>query len=65
MFQAKHASSDNTTWGVDGESGSIVDMKEFGIWEPFSVKVQVYKTAVEVSPNTTTSMLRCHRYMCL
>lgn len=48
IWQAKHATGGNTTWGVDGESGEIVDMKEFGIWEPFSVKNQVYKTAVEV-----------------
>ena len=38
----------NTTWGVDGDTGSIVDMKDFGIWEPLSVKIQIYKTAIEV-----------------
>lgn len=48
-FQAKHAVDGNTAWGVDGESGNIVDMNEFGIWEPFSVKAQVYKTAIEVN----------------
>lgn len=48
FFQAKHATAGNTTWGIDGESGDIVDMKDFGIWEPYSVKAQVYKTAVEV-----------------
>lgn len=25
-----------------------MDMKELGIWEPLSVKLQTYKTAVEV-----------------
>ncbi|KAF6039327.1 CCT3 [Bugula neritina] len=48
-LRAKHATPGNTTWGIDGESGNIVDMKEFGIWEPFSVKAQVYKTAVETA----------------
>ena len=36
------------SWGVDGETGSIVDMKDYGIWEPYAVKAQVYKTAIEV-----------------
>lgn len=34
-------------WGIDGTSGKLVDMEEFGIWEPFSVKIQTIKTAVE------------------
>ena len=49
MFQAKHAQPNSTTWGIDGNTGAIVDMKTFGVWEPVSVKQQVYKTAVEVS----------------
>ncbi|KAL9696490.1 hypothetical protein quinque_016069 [Culex quinquefasciatus] len=52
-LRAKHAShpagSGPCTWGIDGESGQIVDMKERGIWEPLSVKLQVYKTAVETA----------------
>ncbi|KAK3098753.1 hypothetical protein FSP39_022735 [Pinctada imbricata] len=47
--QAKHASPNNTTWGIDGETGKIVDMKEYGIWEPFAVKSQIYKTAIETA----------------
>lgn len=39
----------SSTWGINGETGAIVDMKELGVWEPLSVKLQVYKTAVEVS----------------
>ncbi|KAL7546540.1 hypothetical protein ACHAWF_009871 [Thalassiosira exigua] len=34
-------------WGIDGTTGKLVDMEQFGIWEPFSVKVQTIKTAVE------------------
>jgi chaperonin GroEL (HSP60 family) len=30
--------------------GEIVDMKTLGIWEPYRVKVQTLKTAVEVPP---------------
>jgi chaperonin GroEL (HSP60 family) len=28
-------------------TGELVDMKEYGVWEPFSVKVQTVKTAIE------------------
>lgn len=52
-LRAKHAShaaeSGPCAWGIDGESGEIVDMKVRGIWEPLSVKLQVYKTAVETA----------------
>merc|ERR1712127_898141 len=34
-------------WGIDGTTGKLVDMEEFGIWEPFSVKIQTIKTAIE------------------
>ena len=47
-FQALHAVKGNGTWGVDGDTGKLVDMKEFGVWEPLCVKVQVLKTAIEV-----------------
>ncbi|GMR36354.1 hypothetical protein PMAYCL1PPCAC_06549, partial [Pristionchus mayeri] len=49
-LRAKHAqSADNWTWGIDGCSGKLVDMKELGIWDPLSVRIQVLKTAVETS----------------
>uniref|UniRef100_A0A182QK37 T-complex protein 1 subunit gamma n=1 Tax=Anopheles farauti TaxID=69004 RepID=A0A182QK37_9DIPT len=52
-LRAKHASHAATdgpcTWGIDGETGQLVDMKEKNIWEPLSVKLQVYKTAVETA----------------
>ncbi len=31
----------------------MTDMKDLGIWEPFTVKTQTYKTAVEVMIQTT------------
>lgn len=35
------------TYGINGITGEIVDMKELGIWEPLSVKLQTIKTAIE------------------
>ena len=49
LLQAKHAVDNNTTWGINGDTGNIVDMNEFGVWEAYSVKAQTYKTAIEVS----------------
>ncbi|KAL5005342.1 hypothetical protein ScPMuIL_018798 [Solemya velum] len=48
-LRAKHVQTDGTSWGIDGESGKIVDMKDYGVWEPFAVKVQTYKTAIETA----------------
>lgn len=47
-LRAKHATG-GATWGIDGETGELVDMKERGIWEPLAVKLQVYKTAIETA----------------
>ena len=53
-LRAKHAESTASetggkacTFGIDGNKGTIVDMKELGIWEAYAVKVQSIKTAVE------------------
>uniref|UniRef100_T1JFU3 T-complex protein 1 subunit gamma n=1 Tax=Strigamia maritima TaxID=126957 RepID=T1JFU3_STRMM len=48
-LRAKHAVAGNSTWGVDGETGEIVDMKTLGIFEPLAVKLQIYKTAIETA----------------
>jgi len=34
-------------FGINGTTGVLVSMEELGIWEPFSVKVQTIKTAIE------------------
>lgn len=47
-LRAKHAAGE-TSWGIDGETGQLVDMKERGIWEPLAVKLQTYKTAIETA----------------
>ena len=47
-LRAKHAEGfENCTFGIDGNTGTITDMKELGVWEPYEVKVQTIKTAVE------------------
>jgi len=48
-LRAKHAGGANTSWGVDGEKGELADMHEYGVWEPYSVKAQTYKTAIETA----------------
>jgi len=52
QLRAKHAASHDEgqkacSWGINGISGDLVQMDELGIWEPFSVKVQTIKTAIE------------------
>ncbi|XP_036673748.3 T-complex protein 1 subunit gamma [Drosophila suzukii] len=52
VLRAKHASHTGEgvcAWGIDGESGEIVDMNVKNIWEPLAVKLQTYKTAVETA----------------
>lgn len=50
-LRAKHAQDPlaNSSWGINGATGAIVDMKDYGVWEPYSVKVQTIKTAVEAA----------------
>jgi len=57
QLRAKHAAFQNgesagggeavCNWGINGTTGDLVNMDELGIWEPFSVKVQTIKTAIE------------------
>ncbi|XP_063245082.1 T-complex protein 1 subunit gamma [Bacillus rossius redtenbacheri] len=47
-LRAKHATG-GLTWGINGETGELADMKDLGVWEPLSVKLQTYKTAVETA----------------
>ncbi|KAF0309427.1 T-complex protein 1 subunit gamma [Amphibalanus amphitrite] len=48
-LRAKHSTEGNATWGVNGETGELVDMKELKVWEPLAVKLQTVKTAVETA----------------
>lgn len=49
QLRAKHSSKENNTWGIDGEKGTLVDIAELGIWEPYCVKVQTIKTSIEAA----------------
>ena len=52
-LRAKHAAAYDANpegqchWGINGITGELVDMEELGIWEPFTVKTQTIKTAIE------------------
>ncbi|RKP06752.1 T-complex protein 1 subunit gamma [Thamnocephalis sphaerospora] len=46
QLRAKHAVG-NYNWGIDGCAGTVVDMNDYGVWEPYAVKVQTIKTAIE------------------
>jgi len=48
-LRAKHTEEAGVTFGINGHSGTVADMKELGVWEPFAVKTQTIKTAVEAS----------------
>lgn len=37
----------SSAWGIDGDLGKVVDMHQYGVWEPMAVKLQSIKTAVE------------------
>lgn len=46
QLRAKHA-QDQFTTGIDGDTGKLADMVEYGIWEPEVIKQQSIKTAIE------------------
>jgi len=46
-LRAKHAKGENSTWGIDGTTGKLVDMNELGVWDSVQVKAQTIKTAIE------------------
>eukprot|EP01104_Vermistella_antarctica_P013194 TRINITY_DN3961_c3_g1_i1.p1 TRINITY_DN3961_c3_g1~~TRINITY_DN3961_c3_g1_i1.p1 ORF type:complete len:572 (+),score=193.67 TRINITY_DN3961_c3_g1_i1:61-1716(+) len=50
-LRAKHAQDpkENSSWGIDGDKGTIVNMKDLGVWEPYAVKVQTIKTSIEAA----------------
>jgi T-complex protein 1 subunit gamma len=57
QLRAKHAAGSaesdasganaNASWGINGITGELVDMHEYGVWEPLVVKQQTIKTAIE------------------
>merc|ERR1712038_2101124 len=49
QLKAKHATPGNASWGVNGLTGKVEDMKDVGVLEPLAVKLQTYKTAIETA----------------
>merc|ERR1712032_1269033 len=47
--QARQGGGEDVNWGINGETGELADMSALGIWEPLSVKLQVFKTAIETA----------------
>uniref|UniRef100_D8PZN6 T-complex protein 1 subunit gamma n=1 Tax=Schizophyllum commune (strain H4-8 / FGSC 9210) TaxID=578458 RepID=D8PZN6_SCHCM len=47
-LRAKHANGEHQ-WGIDGNTAKLVDMKEYGLYESASVKIQTFKTAIEAA----------------
>ena len=48
-LRAKHQTEEGFYYGIDGNKGKIEDMRIIGVWEPYLVKSQVLKTAIESS----------------
>ena len=48
-LRAKHTTGAGSVWGIDGNRGEIANMVDLGIWEPYLVKVQTIKTAIETA----------------
>jgi len=50
-LRSKHAAADGSghMWGINGNTGKIEDMSIADIWDPISVKIQTYKTAIEAA----------------
>ena len=46
-LRTKHLTSDGYNFGVNGTTGLMADMRDIGIWEPYCVKIQTLKTAIE------------------
>ena len=46
-LRAKHSGEDGLYYGIDGNKGTIADMRTINVWEPLLVKTQVIKTAIE------------------
>jgi len=47
-LRAKHANGEHS-WGINGDTGKVVDMKSYGLYESASVKIQILKTAIEAA----------------
>lgn len=46
QLRAKHAQGEHS-FGIDGDLGKVVDMHDYGVWEPEVIKQQSIKTGIE------------------
>lgn len=46
-LRARHATAEGQCFGIDGRRGVIEDMRKIDVWEPYLVKSQVIKSAIE------------------
>jgi T-complex protein 1 subunit gamma len=46
-LRTKQSAVGGSSWGVNGTTGEVADMHKLGIWEPYVVKTQTLKTAIE------------------
>ena len=46
-LRAKHNAEGGTLYGIDGNTGKMASMDDSNIWDPVSVKIQTFKTAIE------------------
>ena len=46
-LRTKHSTPEGSAWGVNGTTGEMADLHKLGIWEPYVVKTQTLKTAIE------------------
>ena len=46
-YQHTAVDGSGSTWGVNGTTGESADMNKLAIWEPYCVKTQTLKTAIE------------------
>merc|ERR1740133_609536 len=48
-LRSRHAAKGGLNWGIDGNKGTVADVKELGIMDTFAVKQQTLRTAVEAA----------------
>jgi len=48
-LRARHSSKDGLNWGIDGNKGTVTDVKALGILDTYAVKQQTLKTAIEAA----------------
>lgn len=48
-LRARHGQPGGLNWGIDGNKGTVTDVKELGITDTFAVKKQTLRTAIEAA----------------